>query len=108
LLQFTQSIKTIINYYRLFLFIQLIAPKQGGNMSNSLCPLCDKKTQGKAVRRINFCKAHRELAVFIRDDEEIKKYEKSRGKSYWGEEFLNIVIEVFRVAEAEGYQVVGA
>jgi hypothetical protein len=107
LLLFTQSIKTTFNYCRLFLFIQLIAPKQGGNMSNSLCPLCDTKTQGKAVRRINFCKAHRELAVFIRDSEKVQQYEKSRGKSSWGEEFLDMVIKIFRVVEAEGYKVVG-
>jgi hypothetical protein len=66
-------------------------------MSNSLCPLCDTKTQGKAVRRINFCKAHRELAVFIRDSEEVQQYEK----------FLDMVIKIFRVAETDGYKVVG-
>ena len=76
-------------------------------MSNSLCPLCDNKTQGKAVRRINFCETHREFAVFIRDSEEVKQHEKSRGKSSWGEEFLDMVIKILRVAEAEGFKVVG-
>ena len=78
-------------------------------MGNNLCPIdsCNNKTAGKAVRRVNFCEAHKEVVIFIRDCEEIRQHEKSIGKSLWESKFLNAVNDVIRVSETEGFKVVG-
>jgi len=45
-------------------------------MSTGFCPICDEKTVGKPVRRVHFCEKHREIAIMIRDSEDLKKLRK--------------------------------
>lgn len=67
-------------------------------MGNNICPICKKKTEGKAVRRVNFCKTHRELAIFLRDHGEIKEYEHAIGRTLWDSEFAKMVESFVRDA----------
>jgi hypothetical protein len=63
---------------------------------NSICPLpyCGSKTEGKAVRGMNFCKEHHPLAVFVRDDMTIKREEAKRGRIFSGQQFVRIIVDV--------------
>lgn len=63
---------------------------------NNVCPLphCGSKTEGKAVRGVNFCEPHRRLAVFVRDDKTIKREEIKQGRIFSGQQFAQIVIDI--------------
>lgn len=80
-------------------------------MGNNICPVCGDKAEGKAVRRINFCKLHRELAIFLRDSEEIKKHEQSLGMTLWDSDFARMVTSFIRKAnpilQEQGLRIVG-
>ena len=79
--------------------------------NNNACPVCGNKTQGKAVRRVNFCKVHRDLAIFLRDNEEVKKHERNLGESLWGSDFLSMISSFARDAnillDKKGCKLVG-
>ena len=60
------------------------------NPVNNTCPLCPNKAEGKAVRGINFCRVHRELALRVRDNPDFKKYEVQFGIDR-GKEFADTV-----------------
>jgi len=53
-------------------------------MSTGFCPICDEKTVGKPVRRVHFCEKHREIAIMIRDSEDLKKIEKKGKRHFLG------------------------
>ncbi len=59
-------------------------------MGNNACPICGKKTEGKAVRDFNFCAEHRELAIECRDFPEFKMHEEVYG-IFRGMEFVGFV-----------------
>ncbi len=69
-------------------------------MNNNTCPICGEKTEGKAVRRVNFCKTHRALALLVRDHEEIKKLEARNGEPFWEEGFVQLICNFVRDANA--------
>jgi len=60
-------------------------------MSTGFCPICDEKTVGKPVRRVHFCEKHREIAIMIRDSEDLKKIEKKGKRHFWDFDFSNLV-----------------
>lgn len=76
---------------------------------NNTCPLplCGSKTEGKAVRGVNFCKCHHPLAVFVRDDMTIKREETKQGRIFSGQQFVRIVIDVVNEAARQGMKVAG-
>lgn len=61
-------------------------------MGNNACPICDEKTQGKAVRDVNFCNTHRIVALSVRDDLRFEHSE-SRYGVVRGQSFVQVVRE---------------
>jgi hypothetical protein len=52
-------------------------------------PYCDERTMGKQVRGVNFCLIHRELALTLRDDTEIK--ERLGKRNLRGDSFVSLL-----------------
>ena len=69
-------------------------------MGNSACPVCELKTEGKAVRQVNFCRSHRDLAMYLRDSEELKAHERRIGKTLSGPDFETFFVSFVRDADA--------
>jgi len=67
-------------------------------MGNSVCPVCGERTVGKAIRQVNFCRSHRDLAVYLRDQEEVKSHEQRIGKTLWGPDFTEFITSFIRDA----------
>ena len=65
------------------------------------------KTEGKAVRGVNFCKRHRPLAVFVRDDPAIKKGEIKQGHTFSGQQFVQVIIDIVNEAAGQDIKFVG-
>lgn len=65
-------------------------------MNNNSCPVCGKKAEGKAVRRVHFCTTHRELAVTLRDSKNLKEIEKQKKRHFWDQSFSQLVIDYIR------------
>ena len=69
-------------------------------MGNNACPVCELKTEGKAVRQVNFCRSHKDLAIYLRGSEEFKAHERRIGKTLSGLDFEILFVSFVRDADA--------